>query len=73
MTKDLRVVVRQCRKAGFEVVQTRGNHLAFYAPDGEIIVGAFTPSDYRSMKNLMARLHRHGLPRQKSQRRRAAA
>jgi predicted RNA binding protein YcfA (HicA-like mRNA interferase family) len=58
MRKDLRQVVRQYAKHGFRVSRTKGGHLRFEGPNGELVFGASTPSDYRSLKNLKAQLDR---------------
>jgi predicted RNA binding protein YcfA (HicA-like mRNA interferase family) len=60
--KDLRPLVKQLKKNGYTVAQTRGNHYGVYAPDGKLLqVIAGTTSDHRSMKNLKADLRRKGM------------
>ena len=58
MHKDLRQLVRQYAEHGFRVNRTKGGHLRFDGPNGELVFGASTPSDYRSLKNLKAQLDR---------------
>jgi hypothetical protein len=58
MRKDLRQLVRQYAKHGFRVNRTKGGHLRFEGPNGELVFGASTPSDCRSLKNLKAQLDR---------------
>lgn len=55
-------LVKLAEASGFRVEHTSKNHLRFLAPDGvTIVISAGTPSDSRSMKNLLARLRNAGL------------
>lgn len=60
---DLKDIVQAAKKAGWSVEQTKGNHLAFTPTDKAYprVIGAGTPSDWRSLKNLVAQLRRSGL------------
>lgn len=61
MHKDVKVLVRTAELQGFRVHHTSKGHLRFLCPDGGIVIGAPTPSDPRSSKNLLSQLRRHGL------------
>jgi len=59
--KELKEIVGAAERQGWRVERTKKSHLRFYAPDGENIVhGAGTPSDRRSLENLVSRLRRYG-------------
>ena len=49
--------------AGFTITRTRGMHLQWRGPNGGTVHTAFTPSDWRAIKNDRARLERIGLPK----------
>lgn len=60
MDKDLRKLVKALEAQGFEVSVTSKGH-AQVSKDGRIVVVfAGTASDWRSMKNGIARARRHG-------------
>lgn len=46
---------------GWRIVRRR-KHVAFEGPDGKKIFFLLTPSDPRSVKNLMAEFRRKGVP-----------
>lgn len=54
-------LVREARESGFTVEQTRGGHVRYTAPTGQVVIDASTPSDHRGTKNTRARLKRIGL------------
>ena len=58
-----KMLIRTARRQGWTVSTTRRGHLRWLPPnpDMPIVVGAGTPSDHRSQKNLLARLRRSGL------------
>jgi len=58
--KDTEELVRKLRRQGWRVSEAR--HYTAYPPDKSIppIVFAKTPSDYRALKNTIARLRRAG-------------
>lgn len=54
-------LARRARKQGFQPLGRKGSgHEAILAPDGTVIVYAFSPSDHRSVRALRADLKRHG-------------
>ncbi len=59
---DLREIEDAARAQGFIVGRTTKGHPKFTPPDPtkEIVIGSGTPSDQRSIKNLVARLRRQG-------------
>lgn len=60
--KDLRPLVKELRKRGYTIAQTRGNHYGVYAASGTLLqVFAATASDHRAIKNLRADLRRKGM------------
>lgn len=60
MNKDLKKLIKSVEKQGGEVRITSKGHVQF-RKDGQIIaVGAGTPSDPRSWKNLLSYLKRAG-------------
>jgi hypothetical protein len=59
---DMKRLKRLARDNGWEVEQTRNNHVAFVAPNGKRFVTSGTASDRRSMRNHIARLRKAGLP-----------
>lgn len=59
--RDQRDLAKRAAKQGWRIEQG-GKHLKWYSPDGQIIiVSSVTPSDWRSHKNLEARLKRAGV------------
>lgn len=60
--KELKKILKEARRQGWEVVERKTNHLAWYSPDGESIVHtASSPSDPRSIPNALAALKKAGL------------
>jgi len=61
MNKDMKRLIRKVEDQGGSVRITTKGHVQFKNPEGEIVaVGAGTPSDPRSWKNLIASLRRAG-------------
>jgi hypothetical protein len=60
---DLRDLEQAARAQGWKVDRTAKGHPRFTPPDPtmEIVIGSGTPSDVRSLRNLLARLRRAGL------------
>ncbi len=60
---DLKRLIRAARNQGWQVERTDGGHLRFRPPDatGPPIITPSTPSDWRGLLNLRARLRRSGL------------
>ena len=42
INKDLEPLARRCRKAGWDVGVTKGNHVRWVAPDGEVFITSLT-------------------------------
>jgi hypothetical protein len=60
MDKDLRKIANALEAQGFEVVTTRKGHLMVYRDGRWIGTFAGTPSDWRGVRNTLARLKRAG-------------
>lgn len=59
--KEMKEIRREAERQGWRVEATKKGHIRFYAPDGTNIVhAAGTPSDRRSIDNLIAQLRRYG-------------
>jgi predicted RNA binding protein YcfA (HicA-like mRNA interferase family) len=59
--KELKEISREAERQGWRVGKTKKGHAQFFAPDGEgIVTAAGTPSDHRSIDNLIAMLRRYG-------------
>jgi predicted RNA binding protein YcfA (HicA-like mRNA interferase family) len=61
LRKEMQQIVKVARAQGWEVTPTRNGHLRFRSPDGAMIFGPSTPSEYRGVKNKIADLRRAGL------------
>lgn len=60
--KELKKVVKEARRQGWEIRERKTNHLVWLSPDGEGMVhSASSPSDPRSIPNTLAQLKRAGL------------
>jgi predicted RNA binding protein YcfA (HicA-like mRNA interferase family) len=60
-SKDIRQPIGELKAQGFRVEHTRKGHYIAYCPDGVTRVTIpGTPSDHRSMKNVLADLRRCG-------------
>jgi hypothetical protein len=60
--KDLRPLVKQLKRGGYDVRQTKGNHWGVYAASGQLlVVFSATASDHRAVRNLRADLKRRGI------------
>jgi predicted RNA binding protein YcfA (HicA-like mRNA interferase family) len=59
--RDLRPAAKQARKAGWTLSLTRGGHLAWHSPAGRTVFCPATPSDRRSVANVIGKLRRKGL------------
>ncbi len=59
---NLRDIEQAAREQGFIVTRTTKGHPKFIPPDRakQIVIGSGTPSDYRSLANLIAELRRQG-------------
>lgn len=60
---DLRKIEQAAREQGWRVERTKKGHIRFVPPDATkpMVVAAGTPSDHRSIRNLVAQLRRSGL------------
>jgi len=59
--KDMRELKALAESQGWKVTPTGGGHLKWVSPQGAIVFGPSTPSDWRSMKNHVGYLRRAGL------------
>lgn len=60
-TRDFRQVVRIAKAQGWRVEFTKKNHVRFLSPTGQMVVTSGTPSDHRTVANLIGQLRRQGL------------
>lgn len=63
LPKVWRSLGEEATAVGFRIRRTGGDHLAWLAPDGEIVHTALTPSDWRGVRNMRAKMEQHGLPK----------
>lgn len=59
--RDLRPAARKAREAGWTITRARNNHLAWKPPNGRTVYCPSTPSDPRSVANVLGKLRRAGL------------
>lgn len=59
---DLRKIEQAAREQGWRVERTTKGHIRFVPPDATMpmVIASGTPSDQRSIKNLIAQLRRSG-------------
>lgn len=60
INKDIGVLVKQATAQGWEVTNTKSNHLKWVAPNGAFFFSPSTPSDYRSIRGLKRDLRVNG-------------
>lgn len=60
MDKDLRKILKEAERQGFEIRTTSDGHPMVYRNGKFITKSAMTPSDQRGQKNLIAALRRAG-------------
>lgn len=60
MDKELRKLVKALEAQGFEVVPTARQHLMVFADGKAVATISGTASDWRSIRNALARLKRAG-------------
>lgn len=60
MDKDLKRIVKALEKQGFDVRVSQKGHVIVERNGEIVVVFAGTASDWRSMKNGIARARRHG-------------
>lgn len=58
LSKDTRAVVRQCVRTGWTLDGTGSGHVRLTHPSGSIITVASSPSDWRALQDLKARVRR---------------
>ena len=58
LSPSVRDVVRRAEEQGWRAERTSGGHLKFKHECGAVVFGAATPSDHRSIKNLVAMMSR---------------
>ena len=58
--KDLRELIKQAEKQGFNVKLTSGGHYRWTAPNGVFFFSASSPSDARALKNITQYLRING-------------
>jgi hypothetical protein len=63
LPRDLRPAAKAALEQGWTIQFTRGNHLRWMPPDPTVgfVTSGQTVSDRCSIKNMTARLRRHGL------------
>lgn len=57
--KDVEKMIRKARHQGFNISMTKGNHIKFVAPSGEIVIGGLT-SNTSGVLQLRRRLQKAG-------------
>ena len=61
LKKELREILREARRQGWRVEQTRSGHYMLYAPKGRgIVTAAGTPSSAASIRNTLAKMRSYG-------------
>jgi predicted RNA binding protein YcfA (HicA-like mRNA interferase family) len=59
--KDLKKILREAERQGWQVRQTKNGHWQAFSPDGAgIVTTGGTPSDHKALKNFVAQLRRYG-------------
>jgi predicted RNA binding protein YcfA (HicA-like mRNA interferase family) len=66
MHKDYKQLVRAYRRKGWSVRRTKGSHLCWRGPAGQLIYSGTTPGDQRALAHLVARLKRDPRPGRES-------
>jgi hypothetical protein len=56
--KRIMPVVRYAEELGFKASRTGGGHLKFSRPGYRSVFASYTPSDWRSVKNIKSELRR---------------
>ena len=59
--KEYMPIWRKARDQGWDVSMTRGGHLCWTSPDGSKVFCPSTPSDHRSLHNVIRKLKYKGL------------
>jgi hypothetical protein len=61
VSKDLKPLIEEARRSGWEIFKRNNGHLKFVGPDGEKVFCSHTPSDHRAIKNIKKDLSNAGL------------
>lgn len=56
--KEMKQVLRRCRRLGFTVTQTSKSHYRLELPGQPAVFVPSTPSDWRSVQNALAKIKR---------------
>ena len=59
-SKELRILFAKAKKQGWQIEFTKKCHFKMLAPDGKVMFCPSTPSDFRSLRNVLAEMKRHG-------------
>lgn len=59
-SKEMVQLARRLEHQGWAVTRTKRDHYRFISPDGKTIYAPGTPSDYRSIRNVIAKLRQTG-------------
>lgn len=59
-SKELRVLFSKATEQGWKIEFTKKSHFKMFAPDGQLMFCPSTPSDFRSLRNVLAEMKRHG-------------
>lgn len=59
-SKEMVQLARRLERQGWAVSRTKRDHYRFVSPDGTIVYAPGTPSDHRSIHNVIAKLKRTG-------------
>jgi len=69
VSKDLTQLIKEVKKAGWEVILNKNCHLKWVSPNGRFFFSASTPSDHRAILNIKRDLKTHGFIELKKQNR----
>jgi predicted RNA binding protein YcfA (HicA-like mRNA interferase family) len=58
LKRDLARLLRDAEERGWTVHRTRGGHVRLKHPGGGLVVASSTPSDWREVRNTVARMAR---------------
>ena len=58
LAKELRPLAKRYKAKGWRLEPTGGGHIKWIAPNGHVVYSASTPSDWRGVLDLTARLKR---------------
>jgi predicted RNA binding protein YcfA (HicA-like mRNA interferase family) len=58
LSKEYRPLAKRYMAKGWQLEATNGGHVRWIGPNGQTVISACTPSDWRAKKQLEARLKR---------------